>query len=49
MLTITVISFMNILIISTFSWTFEEFEKEIIEKFFGCLVKDYVNDYKFLK
>jgi len=38
---------MNTLIISTFSCTFEEFEKEITENFFGCLVKDYVSDYEF--
>ena len=40
---------MNTLIISTFSCTFEEFEKEITEDFFGCLVKDYVSDYEFVK
>ena len=40
---------MNTLIISTFDCTFEEFEKEITEKFFGCLVKDYVSDYEFVK
>ena len=40
---------MNTLIISTFSCTFEEFEKEITENFFGCLVKDYVSDYEFVK
>ena len=40
---------MNTLIISTFSWTFEEFEKEITVKFFGRLVKDYVSDYEFVK
>ncbi len=41
--------FMNTLIISTFSCTFEEFEKEITENFFGCLVKDYVSEYEFVK
>ena len=40
---------MNTLIISTFSCTFEEFEKEITENFFGCLVKDYVSNYEFVK
>ena len=40
---------MNTLIISTFSCTFEEFEKEISENFFGCLVNDYVSDYEFVK
>ena len=40
---------MNTLIISTFSCTFEEFEKEITENFFGCLVKDCVSDYEFVK
>ena len=40
---------MNNLIISTFSCTFEEFEKEITEKFFGCVVKHYVSDYEFVK
>ena len=40
---------MNTLIISTFSCTFEEFEKEITVNFFGCLVKDYVSDYEFVK
>ena len=40
---------MNILIISTFSCSFEEFEKEITENFFGSLVKDYVSDYEFVK
>ena len=40
---------MNTLIISTFTCTFEEFEKEITENFFGCLVKDYVRDYEFVK
>ena len=49
MLDIILIIFMNTLIISTFSCTFEEFEKEITENFFGCLVKDYVSDYEFVK
>ena len=40
---------MNNLIISTFSCNFEEFEKEITQDFFGCLVKDYVSDYQFVK
>ena len=40
---------MNTLIISTFSCTFEEFEKEITENFFGYSVKDYVRDYEFVK
>ena len=40
---------MNTLIISTFSCTFEEFEKEMTKNFFGCLVKDYVSDDKFVK
>ena len=40
---------MNTLIISTFSCTFEEFEKEITENFFGLLVNDYVSDYEFIK
>ena len=42
-------SFMNTLIISTFSCTFEEFEKEITENFFCWLVKDYTSDYEFVK
>jgi len=40
---------MNNLIISPFNCTFEKFDKEITENFFGCLVKDYVSDYKFVK
>ena len=40
---------MNTLIISTFSCTFEEFEKEITQNLFVCLVKDYVSDYDFVK
>ncbi len=40
---------MNTLIISTFSCTFEEFEKQITENFFGCLLKDFVSDYEFVK
>ena len=40
---------MNTLMISTYSCTFEEFEKEITENFFGCLVKDYVSDNEFVK
>ncbi len=40
---------MNILIISSFSCTFEEFENEITANSFGCLVKDYVSDYDFVK
>tara|TARA_B100000579_G_scaffold143183_1_gene116242 strand:- start:516 stop:806 length:291 start_codon:yes stop_codon:yes gene_type:complete len=34
---------------STFSITFEDFDKEITKNFFGCLVKDYVSDYQFVK
>ena len=41
--------FMNTFVISTFSCTFEELEEKIIENFFGCLVKDYVSDYEFVK
>ena len=37
------------LIISTFSCTFEEFKKEITEIFFGCLVKEFLSDYEFVK
>ena len=40
---------MNTLVISSFSCTFEAFEKEITENFFGCLVKDSVSDYEFVK
>ncbi len=40
---------MNTLSISTFSFTFEEFEKEITQKFFGCLVKEYASVYEFVK
>ena len=40
---------MNTLIISTFSCTFEDFEKEITEKFFRCLVKDYESKYEIVK
>ena len=40
---------MYTLIISIFGCTFEEFENEITENFFGCLVKDYVSDYEFVK
>tara|TARA_B100001029_G_C14885871_1_gene352597 strand:+ start:341 stop:604 length:264 start_codon:yes stop_codon:yes gene_type:complete len=40
---------MNTLIVSTFSCNFEEFEKEVTESFIGCLAKDYVNDYEFIK
>ena len=40
---------MNILIISTFSCTFDEFKKEVTEVFIGRLAKDYLTDYEFVK
>ena len=40
---------MNTLIISTFNCTFEKYEKEITENFFGCLVKDYESAFEFVK
>ena len=49
MLTIVLIIFYEYPYYFHLSCTFEEFEKEITENFFGCLIKDYVSDYAFVK
>ena len=40
---------MNSLIISAFSYTFEEFKNDVITLFLEDMYKDFVTDYEFVK